>query len=391
MTDVCRLFTSESVSAGHPDKMCDQISDRVLDALLQKDPDSRVACEAMVKGNVLIIAGEISSKTRLDYVELAREVIRDTAGCNGQDFGCRAEDYNILLLLSKQSAEVAKGVEKKGAGDQGTMFGYATRETESFMPGSLMPAPLEFAHRLMRRHAELRLMDDWDWLGPDAKAQVTVAYEQDTPVAVKKVVLSTQHRENICLADLRVAVENDIIRQVIPDEMLKDCKFKINPAGEFVKGGPAADCGLTGRKIIVDTYGGMARHGGGAMSGKDPTKVDRSAAYAARYIAKHLVASGLAERCEVQLSYAIGVAEPVAVFVDHFQTSEHSNQSLEKIVRECFELQPFGIIEMLDLRRPIYAQTAVFGHFGRDEPPGFTWERCDEERMKAIADAAGRY
>ncbi len=384
MTNSSRLFTSESVSAGHPDKVCDRISDRILDALLEKDPHSRVACEAMIKGNVLVIAGEITSGYQPDYAELAREVIRDS-GYTDKAYGCCAEDYNILLLISRQSEDIDKGVGQEGAGDQGTMFGYATRETESFMP-----APIEFAHRLMRHHAGLREMGACDKLGPDAKAQVTVRYEHDVPVAIEKVVLSTQHRADFCIDDVREYVESDIIRKVIPENLLKDCTFQINPAGAFIRGGPTADCGLTGRKIIVDTYGGMARHGGGAMSGKDPSKVDRSASYAARYIAKHLVAAKLVTRCEVQLSYAIGVAEPVAVFVDHFQTSRLDNQGLAEIVRKCFDLRPGSIIEMLDLRRPIYTQTAAFGHFGRDERPGFSWEQYDEARLKALGDAAAR-
>ena len=370
-----RVFTSESVSIGHPDKLADQISDAIVDAFLEKCPDARVACETLIKGQTVMLAGETRPSVAclgLNLKRLVCSVIED-AGYT-KESGLDPESCCIINELGEQSEEIACGVDKQGAGDQGMMFGYATDET-----CVLMPAPIHYAHKLMRRQAELR--SDCSWLLPDAKCQISLQYENDKPVAVRDVVLSTQHKEKISYEDLKKCVEDKIIRHVLPDEWIgHKTEFHINPAGSFEKGGPAADAGVTGRKIIVDTYGSMARHGGGAFSGKDPTKVDRSAAYAARYVAKNIVAAGLASRCEIQLSYAIGEPEPTSISVNTFGTGAHSDERIEKLVRKYFCLSPKGIIEMLDLKRPIYRKTATYGHFGREEPE-FTWEETDRKDL----------
>jgi S-adenosylmethionine synthetase len=371
------VFTSESVSEGHPDKMADQISDAVLDAIIKEDPYARVAVETMVKTGMAIIAGEVTTNTYVDLEDIVRQVIVDI-GYNSSDVGFDGASCAVLNAIGKQSADISMGVDEKedkqiGAGDQGLMFGYATNETET-----LMPAPLFYSHRLVERQAKLRKNGVLPWLRPDAKSQVTIRYEEGKPVAIDAVVLSTQHSPSISLADLREAVLEEIIKPVLPAEWLhEDTLYHINPTGNFVIGGPMGDCGLTGRKIIVDSYGGMARHGGGAFSGKDPTKVDRSAAYAGRYVAKNIVAAGLAEKCEIQVSYAIGVADPTSISVNTFGTGKISDEQIVKLVREVFDLRPRGIIEMLDLRRPIYRDTAAYGHFGR-ELPNFTWEKTDK-------------
>ena len=374
------IFTSESVSEGHPDKVCDQISDAILDAYLKGDPNSRVACEALVKNNNVIIAGEITSIAEPDLEPIIRKTILDI-GYNNDELGFNANNCVIENYIFKQSPDIAQGVNEgegenleQGAGDQGLMFGYACKENDS-----LMPAPIDLAHRLMRKQAELRKSGSLDWLRPDAKSQVSVIYEEGGKVIIglSAIVLSTQHDETISQDDLKEIITQKIIDPVIPKEwMLPETKIFINPTGKFVIGGPVGDCGLTGRKIIVDTYGGMARHGGGAFSGKDPSKVDRSAAYAARYVAKNIVAAGIADRCEIQLSYAIGVAEPTSININTFETSNVSQSDLEKAVREIFDLRPKGIIKMLDLNRPIYQDTAAYGHFGREEI--FTWEQVDQ-------------
>ena len=378
------IFTSESVSEGHPDKLADQISDAVLDAMLRGDPESRVAVETMVKTGMAIVAGEVRTRTYVDLEEIVRKVILD-AGYDHSDLGFDGASCAVLNGIGKQSGDIAMGVDEgddkeQGAGDQGLMFGYATNETEV-----LMPAPIYYAHRLVERQAHLRKHGVLPWLRPDAKSQVTLRYEDGLPVAVDAVVLSTQHSPDIGRADLVEAVMEEIIRHVLPAEWLhKDTKFHINPTGQFVIGGPMGDCGLTGRKIIVDTYGGMAHHGGGAFSGKDPSKVDRSAAYAGRYVAKNIVAAGLADRCEIQVSYAIGVAEPTSISVNTFGTGKLSDAVIVALIREHFDLRPKGLIAMLDLKRPIYQQTAAYGHFGR-ELPNFTWERTD--RAEALRNA----
>lgn len=388
-------FTSESVSEGHPDKIADQISDAVLDAIIAKDKHARVACETMVKTGVAIISGEISTSAWVDLEDLTRKVICDI-GYTSSDVGFDGETCGIMNLIGQQSTEIAQGVDRvkpedQGAGDQGLMFGYATNETET-----LMPAPLYYSHRLVERQAELRKSGVLPWLRPDAKSQVTFVYEDNKPIAIDAVVLSTQHNPEISQEDLHEAVMENIIKAVLPAEWLTDeTKYFINPTGRFVIGGPVGDCGLTGRKIIVDTYGGMARHGGGAFSGKDPSKVDRSAAYAGRYVAKNIVAAGLADRCEIQVSYAIGVAEPTSISIETFGTGKVSEQTLTKLVREHFDLRPYGITKMLDLLHPMYKQTAAYGHFGR-EPyemtvdgetfTAFTWEKTDKaEALKAAA------
>jgi S-adenosylmethionine synthetase len=381
------LFTSESVSEGHPDKICDQISDAILDAYLTQDPDARVACESLTKTGLAMVAGEIKVKSGV-YIEtedIIRGVIRDI-GYTSSDMGFDWETCAVINALGKQSSDINQGVDRTdpedmGAGDQGLMFGYACRETDV-----LMPAPITYAHRLVRRQAELRKNGSLPWLRPDAKSQVSFRYENGTPVHIDTVVLSTQHAPEISQADLRAQVIEQIIKPVLGDWLKDEPTIHVNPTGRFVIGGPMGDAGLTGRKIIVDTYGGMARHGGGAFSGKDPSKVDRSAAYAARYVAKNIVAAGLAERCEVQVSYAIGVAEPTSIMVDTFGTGQVSNATLTRLVREHFDLRPAGILRMLDLKRPIYRATASYGHFGRDEPQ-FTWERTD--RAAALRAAAG--
>ena len=369
------IFTSESVSEGHPDKMADQISDAVLDAIIADDPHARVAVETMVKTGMAIVAGEVRTSTYVELEDIVRQVILDI-GYDSSDVGFDGATCAVLNGIGKQSADIAVGVDEgedkeQGAGDQGLMFGYATNETDT-----LMPAPIYFSHRLVERQAELRKNGQLGWLRPDAKSQVTLRYENGKPVAVDAVVLSTQHSPDIKLADLREAVMEEIVRPVLPSEWLHgDTQYHINPTGNFVIGGPMGDCGLTGRKIIVDTYGGMARHGGGAFSGKDPSKVDRSAAYAGRYVAKNIVAAGLADKCEIQISYAIGVAEPTSISVNTFGTGKLDDNRIAALVREHFDLRPRGIIEMLDLRRPIYRPTASYGHFGRE---GFSWENTDK-------------
>lgn len=371
------VFTSESVSEGHPDKMADQISDAVLDAILKDDPNARVAVETLVKTGMAIVAGEVRTSTYVDLEDLIRQVILDI-GYNSSDVGFDGASCAVLNAIGKQSSDIAMGVDEAdskdlGAGDQGLMFGYATNETDV-----LMPAPIYFAHRLVERQAYLRKQNVLSWLRPDAKSQVTLRYENGKPVAVDAVVLSTQHSPDVKQSDIREAVREEIIKQVLPAEWLHaDTQYHINPTGQFIIGGPVGDCGLTGRKIIVDTYGGMARHGGGAFSGKDPSKVDRSAAYAGRYVAKNIVAAGLADRCEIQVSYAIGVAEPTSISINTFGTGRLPDGEIVKLVREHFDLRPRGLIEMLDLKRPIYRATAAYGHFGR-ELPEFTWEKTDK-------------
>lgn len=379
------LFTSESVSEGHPDKMADQISDAILDAMLKEDPHSRVAVETLVKTGMVVIAGEVRTNTYIDLEDLVRDVVINI-GYNSSEVGFDGASCAVLNAIGKQSGDIAMGVDEAdnkdlGAGDQGLMFGFATNETDV-----LMPAPIYYAHRLVERQAYLRKHNVLPWLRPDAKSQVTLRYENDKPVAVDAVVLSTQHDPDISLSDLREAVLEEVIKPVLPSEWLhSDTLFHINPTGNFVIGGPVGDCGLTGRKIIVDTYGGMARHGGGAFSGKDPSKVDRSAAYAGRYVAKNIVAAGLADRCEIQVSYAIGVAEPTSISINTFGTGKVSDEKISQLVREHFDLRPRGIIEMLDLKRPIYQPTAAYGHFGREDD-NFTWEKTDKaDALKAAA------
>ncbi|WP_049631155.1 MULTISPECIES: methionine adenosyltransferase [unclassified Cellvibrio] len=371
------VFTSESVSEGHPDKMADQISDAVLDAILKDDPNARVAVETLVKTGMAIVAGEVRTSTYVDLEDLIRQVILDI-GYNSSDVGFDGASCAVLNAIGKQSADIAMGVDEGdekdlGAGDQGLMFGYATNETSV-----LMPAPIFYAHRLVEKQAQLRKSGELPWLRPDAKSQVTLRYENGKPVAIDAVVLSTQHSPSVQQAEIREAVRELIIKNVLPAEWLhKDTQYHINPTGQFIIGGPVGDCGLTGRKIIVDSYGGMARHGGGAFSGKDPSKVDRSAAYAGRYVAKNIVAAGLADKCEIQVSYAIGVAEPTSISINTFGTGKLSDAEIVKLVREHFDLRPRGLIQMLDLKRPIYRQTAAYGHFGR-ELPDFTWEKTDK-------------
>ena len=383
------LFTSESVSEGHPDKMADQLSDAVLDAILSLDPNpgnARVACETMIKTGAVILAGEVSTEAWVDLDELVRKVVCDI-GYTSSDVGFDGSTCAVMSLIGKQSSDIAMGVdrqsaEQQGAGDQGLMFGYATDETDV-----LMPAPITYAHRLVERQAEMRKQHVLPWLRPDAKSQVTFRYDDGKVAGVDAVVLSTQHDPEIDQAHLHEAVMENIILPVLPAEWLHaDTKYHINPTGSFVIGGPVGDCGLTGRKIIVDTYGGMARHGGGAFSGKDPSKVDRSAAYAGRYVAKNIVAAGLAARCEIQVSYAIGVAEPTSISIDTFGTAKLPEARIAELVREHFDLRPWGILQMLDLVKPIYRKTAAYGHFGREEPE-FTWERTD--RAEALRAAAG--
>ncbi len=380
------LLTSESVSEGHPDKMCDQISDAILDAAIKADPSARVACETLTKTDLVLVAGEISTTAHVDIEKLVRQVVLDI-GYDSSDVGFDGSSCRVINELGEQSPDIAQGVnrgapEEQGAGDQGLMFGYASNETDT-----LMPAPIMYAHRLVERQAEVRKSGELAWLRPDAKSQVTFRYEDDRPVSVDAVVLSTQHDPDISQNDLQEAVMESIIKPVLPEKWLSaDTKYHINPTGRFVIGGPAGDCGLTGRKIIVDTYGGMARHGGGAFSGKDPSKVDRSAAYAARYVAKNIVAAGLADRCEIQVSYAIGVAEPTSVMVQTFGTNKISEGRISTLVREHFDLRPYGILQMLDLLRPIYRKTAVYGHFGRSDAD-FTWE-CTVKAEALKVDAA---
>jgi S-adenosylmethionine synthetase len=384
------IFTSESVSEGHPDKVADQISDAVLDAILAQDPNpehARVACETMVKTGVVIVAGEITTNAWVDLDDLVRKVICDI-GYTSSEVGFDGSTCAVMSLIGKQSGDIAMGVDRKapeeqGAGDQGLMFGYATNETSV-----LMPAPITYAHRLVERQSEMRKKRVLPWLRPDAKSQVTLRYENGVVTGIDAVVLSTQHDPDIKQSDLIEAVMENILQPVLPKAWLDKCpqhNIHINPTGSFVIGGPVGDCGLTGRKIIVDTYGGAARHGGGAFSGKDPSKVDRSAAYAGRYVAKNIVAAGLADRCEIQISYAIGVAEPTSISIETFGTAKIDEEKIASLVREHFDLRPYGILQMLDLIKPIYQKTAAYGHFGREEPE-FTWERTDKaEALRADA------
>ena len=371
------LFTSESVSEGHPDKMADQISDAVLDSILKDDPESRVAVETMVKTGMAIIAGEVRTNTYVDLEDVVRKVITDI-GYDNSDVGFDGNNCAVLNAIGKQSGDIAMGVDASetkdvGAGDQGLMFGYATDESDA-----LMPAPIHFSHLLVKKQADVRKNNTLPWLRPDAKSQLTFKYENGKPVSIDAVVLSTQHSPNVSLSDLKDGVIEEIIKPVLPEQWIhKDTKFHINPTGQFIIGGPVGDCGLTGRKIIVDTYGGMARHGGGAFSGKDPTKVDRSAAYAGRYVAKNIVASGLAEKCEIQISYAIGVSEPTSISIDTYNTGKLKDSVIANIVKEEFDLRPRGLIEMLNLKRPIYQKTAAYGHFGRDDID-LPWEKTDK-------------
>jgi len=380
------IFTSESVSEGHPDKVADQISDAVVDAVLAIDPKSRVACETMIKTGMVILAGEITTDAWVDTEELVRNVVCEIGYDNGE-VGFDGKTCAVINAIGKQSPDIAMGVDdsedhEQGAGDQGLMFGYASNETDV-----LMPAPITYSHRLVERQAEVRKNNTLSWLRPDAKSQITFRYENHKPVAIDAVVLSTQHSPDIGGKQLEEAVMDEIIIPTLPKEWLHaDTKYFINPTGQFIIGGPVGDCGLTGRKIIVDTYGGMARHGGGAFSGKDPSKVDRSAAYMARYVAKNIVAAGLADRCEVQVSYAIGVAEPTSVAIETFGTGKLAEDRLEAIVREHFDLRPKGLIAQLDLLRPIYQKTAAYGHFGRTED-SFSWEKTD--KVDALKNSAG--
>ncbi|MCL1623609.1 methionine adenosyltransferase [Moraxella sp. Tifton1] len=383
-----QVFTSESVSEGHPDKMADQISDALLDAILSKDKDARVACETLTKTGAIVLAGEISTHANIDVEGVVRTTV-NKIGYNHSDLGFDGNSCAVINMIGKQSPEIAQGVdrdclENQGAGDQGLMFGYATNETDV-----LMPAPIQLSHRLMERQAKLRKDGTLSWLRPDAKAQVTLRYDANhKPIAVDALVLSTQHDPDISHDSLKEAVIEEIIKPVIPSELLhKDTLYHINPTGRFVIGGPVGDAGLTGRKIIVDTYGGMARHGGGAFSGKDPSKVDRSAAYAGRYVAKNIVAAGLADRCEVQISYAIGVAEPTSISINTFNTGKISDQAIERLIRTHFDLRPYGITRMLNLLQPMYEITASYGHFGRTgSDNAFTWEKTDRaEGLRADA------
>ena len=378
-------FTSESVSEGHPDKMADQISDAVLDAIIRQDVNARVACETLVKTGMVVLAGEVTTSAYIDLEELCREVILDI-GYDNSAVGFDGASCAIINAIGKQSPDIALGVDEtddheQGAGDQGLMFGFATDETDV-----LMPAPITYSHRLMKKQAEVRKQGILDFLRPDAKSQISIHYDNNgNPVGIDTVILSTQHDPDVSRKTLQEAVMEEIIKPVLPSNWLhSDTRYFINPTGNFVIGGPVGDCGLTGRKIIVDTYGGMARHGGGAFSGKDPSKVDRSAAYAARYVAKNLVAAGLASKCEIQVSYAIGVAEPTSISVDTFGTGKLPESEIEHLIRKHFDLRPRGLIAMLDLKRPIYRQTAAYGHFGREEPD-FTWEKTD--RVDALREA----
>ncbi|PHS49576.1 MAG: methionine adenosyltransferase [Marinobacter sp.] len=390
------IFTSESVSEGHPDKLADQISDAVLDAILTDDPHARVACETMVKTGVAIVGGEITTSAWVDLEDLVRGVIKDI-GYTSSKVGYDGDTCGIINIIGKQSVDIAQGVDRKkpedqGAGDQGLMFGYASNETDV-----LMPAPITFSHRLVQRQAEARKSGLLPWLRPDAKSQVTCRYENGRVAGIDAVVLSTQHDEDVTQEDLKEAVMELIVKHALPPELLhKDTQFHINPTGKFVIGGPVGDCGLTGRKIIVDTYGGMARHGGGAFSGKDPSKVDRSAAYAGRYVAKNIVAAGLADKCEIQVSYAIGVAQPTSISLNTFGTGKISDDKIIELVRQNFDLRPYAITNMLDLLHPMYRATAAYGHFGRDPYEmrvggktftAFPWEKTD--RAAALKDAAG--
>ena len=382
------LFTSESVSEGHPDKVSDQISDAILDEMLARDPRSRVACETLVNSGMVIVAGEITSEAHFEIQDVVRKTIKEI-GYTDSDLGFDYKSCGVFIALDRQSSDIAQGVNEgegldleQGAGDQGLMFGYATNETDN-----LMPAPISLAHRLVKQQAEVRKSGKLPWLRPDAKSQVSFRYENNRPVGIETVVLSTQHHPDVAHKELSEAVIEEILKPVLPTEWVsRETRFLINPTGRFVIGGPVGDCGLTGRKIIVDTYGGMARHGGGAFSGKDPSKVDRSAAYAGRYVAKNVVAAGLAERCEIQISYAIGVAKPTSITVETFGTGKLPEDKIRRLIEEHFDLRPKGIIQMLNLIRPIYRQTAAYGHFGRAEPE-FTWEKLD--KVEALRGAAG--
>jgi len=382
------LFTSESVSEGHPDKVADQISDAILDAIFEQDPKARVACETLINTGMVVLSGEITTEAWVDMQQIVRDTVRNI-GYTNSEMGFDADSCAVITSIDKQSPDIAMGVNEgegddleQGAGDQGLMFGYACNETDV-----LMPAPITYAHALVKRQAEVRKNGTLNWLRPDAKSQVTFRYEDGKPVAIDAVVLSTQHSPDIGLSALREAIMDEVIKPVLPESLISaDTQFHINPTGNFVIGGPVGDCGLTGRKIIVDTYGGMARHGGGAFSGKDPSKVDRSAAYAGRYVAKNIVAAGLADKCEIQVSYAIGVAEPTSISIETFGTGKIDDSRIEELVREHFDLKPKGLIQMLDLLRPIYSATAAYGHFGRTEAD-FTWERTD--KADALKDAAG--
>jgi len=376
------LFTSESVTEGHPDKICDQVSDSILDEIISQDPDCRVAVEAMTTTGIVFVAGEVTSNARVDAQAVVRTTLKDI-GYNGLKYGFDGNSCSVLTSIHEQSPDISMGVSKnengvQGAGDQGLMFGYATNETTE-----LMPLPITLAHKLTFKLATVRKEKTLDWVGPDGKSQVSVIYEDSIPKKIDTVVVSTQHTEDVSISQVREEIISKVIKPVCDELINNSTKFLVNPTGRFVIGGPVGDTGLTGRKIIADTYGGMGRHGGGAFSGKDPSKVDRSACYMARYIAKNIVASGLASKCEVQLAYAIGVADPVSIMVDTFHTGKVSEETIEKQVREIFDTTPMGIIEMLRLKRPIYKKTAAYGHFGRNEPD-FTWEKVDKSGLFSI-------
>ncbi len=381
------LFTSESVSGGHPDKVADQISDAILDAILNQDPRARVAAETLCNTGLVVLAGEITTTANVDYIRVARDTLKEI-GYDNTEYGIDYKGCAVLVAYDKQSPDIAQGVDEgkgldldQGAGDQGLMFGYACTETPD-----LMPAAIYYSHRIVERQSQLRKDGRLPWLRPDAKSQVTLKYVDGKPVAIDTIVLSTQHAPEMTHQQIEEAAIESIIKPVVPAEWLKNTRYLVNPTGRFVIGGPQGDCGLTGRKIIVDTYGGAAPHGGGAFSGKDPSKVDRSAAYAGRYVAKNIVAAGLADRCQIQISYAIGIAKPTSVMVTTFGTGKISDQKIEELVREHFDLRPKGIVQMLDLLRPIYRKTAAYGHFGRDEPE-FSWERTD--KAAALRASAG--
>ena len=386
MTNQTYLMTSESVGEGHPDKMADQISDAILDAILEQDTGCRVAVETLVKTGLVVLAGEITTSADIDYEAIARRTIK-RIGYDREELGFDDQSCEVLSAISKQSPDIAMGVDRadkkeQGAGDQGLMFGYATNETSE-----LMPATIQLSHQLVKKHADVRRSGDLGWLRPDAKSQVTILFEDGKPKSIDTIVLSTQHDEDVSMNDIQEGVMEHIIKPILPEGLLtNDTQYLINPTGNFIIGGPVGDCGLTGRKIIVDTYGGMARHGGGAFSGKDPSKVDRSAAYAARYVAKNVVAAGLADRCEIQVSYAIGVARPTSVRIKTFGTEKISEEKIVHLVNENFDLTPYGIMKMLDLLQPIYEKSAAYGHFGR-ENDGFPWEMTD--RSDALKEQSG--